>query len=314
MFDKARLRERIVQHLQEICVGKCEITDEAILEEEDPDTQEILAGLLMLHEDLEYERSRGEVARQLAEANAKLEGANTKLEETNRRLHLSNRDLEQFAYVASHDLQAPLRMIAGFADVLRARCEDQLDEGTMRYIHRLQEGAQRMQRLVAALLKLSRIESRSMTIQPVSCDDVLDRVIEVLRPDLEAIGAEVVVDELPTLMGDSVQLTQLFQNLMQNAIKFRGEAPLLISIEAKTHGKHCTFTISDNGQGFDSKNADRIFEMFTRVSTATKHDGSGMGLAIVRKIAEHHGGKVWAHAELGKGATFFVRLPLRLGV
>ncbi|MDE8652587.1 sensor histidine kinase [Novosphingobium album (ex Liu et al. 2023)] len=224
-------------------------------------------------------------------------------------LRRSNAELEQFAYVASHDLQEPLRMVANYVELLARRYEGQLDERADKYIHYASDGARRMQRLVADLLSYSRVGSQSKPLVPLDSRAVVEDVIRSLGRAIRASGATVDVGALPMVLGDEVQLGQLFQNLVGNALKFRAEAPPVIRIAAVPQGGLWQFSVADNGIGMDMRFADRIFQMFQRLNERGKYDGSGIGLTIAKRIVERHGGLIWVDAELGRGTTFRFTLP-----
>jgi PAS domain S-box-containing protein len=223
-------------------------------------------------------------------------------------LQRSNAELEQFAYVASHDLQEPLRMVANYTELLEQRYKGKLDEKADKYIHYASDGARRMQRLVADLLAYSRVGSQGKDPVPVATEAVVKSVIASLHGLVRESGATIAVGPLPPVLADEVQLRQLVQNLVSNAIKFRAESAPAIAIEAVPSGGRVLFSIRDNGIGLEAQYADRIFEMFQRLHERGKYDGSGMGLAIAKRIVERHGGQIRVESELGHGATFFFTL------
>ncbi len=219
-------------------------------------------------------------------------------------LRRSNAELEQFAYIASHDLQEPLRMVASYTELLGQRYRGQLDDKADKYIHYAVDGAKRMQRLVADLLAYSRVGSQGKPLVPVAMTAVVKSVLHVLAEPLREAGAEVVFGELPTVLADEPQLRQLFQNLVSNALKFRGEAPPRITITAARVDDRWQVRVTDNGIGLDMQYAPRIFEMFQRLHERSKYEGSGIGLAIAKRIVERHGGAIWVESAPGRGATF----------
>jgi PAS domain S-box-containing protein len=224
-------------------------------------------------------------------------------------LRRSNADLEQFAYIASHDLQEPLRMVASYTDLLAQRYQGQLDERANKYIHYATDGARRMQRLVADLLAYSRVGSQDVQWRRVQSGDVVRTVIETLEPSIRESGATVtVVGTLPSVLADEGQLVQVFQNLIGNAIKFRGDAPPQISVQATRRDSRWMFSVTDNGIGIDMRYAEKIFQMFQRLHEKGKYEGSGIGLAITKRIIEGHGGRVWFESNVGAGTTFFFTL------
>lgn len=221
----------------------------------------------------------------------------------------SNAELEQFAYVASHDLQEPLRMVASFTQLLAKRYQDKLDADGRDFIAYAVDGATRMQKLIADLLNYSRVGTRGKPFQPANCDAILERVLVGLKLAINESGAIVRHDPLPTLMGDDMQLEQLFQNLLANAIKFRSETPPVVHVAAEHAGNAWKFSVRDYGIGIAPEYAERIFMIFQRLHTQTEYPGSGIGLAICKKIVERHGGRIWVNSESGTGTTFFFTIP-----
>jgi light-regulated signal transduction histidine kinase (bacteriophytochrome) len=236
-----------------------------------------------------------------------------KSREENRRsqeeLARSNRDLEQFAYVASHDLQEPLRMVAAYTQLLAERYQGKLDENADKYIHYAVDGATRMQALVKDLLAFSRLGRKGMPIQPADCAVIIDLAIKNLQAAIEESSARVECGQLPTLVADASLLVQVFQNLIGNAIKFRGTAPLVVRITAEKLRQETIFSITDNGIGIAPEHAELIFEIFKRLHTRAEYPGSGIGLAICKKIVEQHGGRIWMESEPDHGCTFRFALP-----
>ena len=226
-----------------------------------------------------------------------------------RELARSNAELEQFAYVASHDLQEPLRMVASYTQLLAKRYQDKLDADARDFIAYAVDGATRMQALIADLLNYSRIGTRGKPFRPSSCEAVLERVLASLKLATNESGATVSHDSLPTVLGDDVQLGQLFQNLLVNAIKFRTEAPPRIHLSAERNGKVWTFSVRDNGIGIAAEYAERIFMIFQRLHSKNEYPGTGIGLAVCKKIVERHGGRIWVQSQPGSGATFFFTIP-----
>ena len=238
-----------------------------------------------------------------------------KLREEHRRsledLARSNRDLEQFAYVASHDLQEPLRMVAAYTQLLAERYKGKLDENADKYIHYAVDGAMRMQTLVKDLLEFSRLGRHGREFQRTECDAVIDIALKNLHAAIQESGAQVESGHLPVVMADAVQLVQLFQNLIGNAIKFRGAEPPVIRITAEKSRQEAIFSVADNGIGIPAEHADLVFAIFKRLHTREEYPGSGIGLAICKKIVEQHGGRIWLEPEPGPGCTFRFTLPDR---
>jgi PAS domain S-box-containing protein len=223
-------------------------------------------------------------------------------------LRRSNADLEQFAYIASHDLTEPLRMVGSYTDLLAQRYREQLDERADKYIHYITDGARRMQRLVADLLKYSRVGSQGVQMKPVSAAGVVKNVLDSLGPLIRESGATIDVDPLPLVMGDEVQLMQLLQNLIGNAIKFRADRPPRVSIAAIECDDRWQFSVRDNGIGIDLRFSERIFQMFQRLHEKERYEGSGIGLSIAKRIVERHGGRIWLESTVGEGTTFYFTL------
>jgi signal transduction histidine kinase len=224
-------------------------------------------------------------------------------------LSRSNADLEQFAYVASHDLQEPLRMVASYTQLLARRYADRLDTDAHDFIRFAADGATRMQTLINDLLAYSRVGTRGEPLQPVESDAVCAQAIANLEKAIEESGAVVTRAPLPRVLADASQLRQLFQNLISNALKFRGPERPRVEIAASRNGSEWRFSVCDNGIGIDSEHAQRIFVLFQRLHNRAEYPGTGIGLAICKKIVERHGGRIWVESESGKGATFWVALP-----
>ncbi len=226
-------------------------------------------------------------------------------------LERSNRDLQHFAYVASHDLQEPLRMVRGFVELLARRYEGKLGTDADEYIHFAVDGATRMQNLIRGLLAYSRVGTQGKSLEPVDATEILKQALRNLQTAIEESGARVTHDRLPVVAADDTQLEQLFQNLIGNAVKFRSSAPPKIHVSVVDKSDMWQFAVTDNGIGFDPEHANRIFEMFQRLHGQAKYSGTGIGLALCKRIVERHGGQIWVESELGKGSTFFFTLPKR---
>jgi two-component system sensor kinase FixL len=238
-------------------------------------------------------------------------------------LERSNRELEQFAYVASHDLQEPLRKIRTFSDRLRTLCGGTLDEAANECVERMQSAAARMQLLIDGLLSLSRVTTQGQSFVPVDLEQVVREVVSDLEVQIERQAGHVEVGHLPTIQADPLQMRQLLQNLIANALKFhRSEEPPVVKIEGKlTPGRQqrhsrqsgaeerCQVLVEDNGIGFEEKYRERIFDVFERLHARDVFEGTGLGLALCRKIVERHGGQITAHSTLGQGSVFEVVLP-----
>jgi PAS domain S-box-containing protein len=226
-----------------------------------------------------------------------------------RNLARSNQELEQFAYVASHDLQEPLRMISSYTQLLAQRYGEQLDDKAKKYIAYAVDGAIRLQGQINDLLTYSRVSTRGKPIESVDSHSALGEAIRNLTAAIEESQTLVVNDDLPTVRADAAQLVLVFQNLIANAIKFRsGESPR-VHVTARDDGGAWVFSVKDNGIGIDPKYAERLFVIFQRLHTRAEYPGSGIGLAICKRIVERHGGRIWFESELGKGSTFFFTVP-----
>jgi PAS domain S-box-containing protein len=223
----------------------------------------------------------------------------------------SNAELEQFAYIASHDLQEPLRMMASFAQLLAKRYKGKLDADADEFIGYIVEGAARMQRLINDILTYSRVDRRGQAFAPTDCAAVVAMVCTNLRATIEECGAAIIADSLPVVMADETQLVQLFQNLLGNAIKFRGDTPVCIHIGTERRGDDWLFWVQDNGIGIEPQYVERIFLIFQRLHGRGQSPGTGIGLAIAKKIVERHGGRIWVQSEPGKGSIFYFTLPGR---
>ncbi len=296
-------------------------------------------------------RHRDHLEELVAERAADLKKTNAELEHTTAELQRSNEELEQFAYVASHDLQEPLRKVASFTQLLAEHCEDKLDAESKEFIAYAVDGAHRMQGLIHDLLAYSRVGTRGKPFAPVDCETVFERAVANLELAIQESGAQVVHERLPTVMGDEVQLMQLFQNLIGNAIKFSrpgvkpevhvsaksvsgessvGQKALVnghSSLDGETNDQ-CPMTndaaqpsmtndsfwllsVRDNGIGIEPQYFERLFVIFQRLHSRAQYPGTGIGLAISKKVVERHGGRIWVESGLGKGSTFYFSIPQR---
>jgi light-regulated signal transduction histidine kinase (bacteriophytochrome) len=251
-----------------------------------------------------------------ATANAQIYAEHKRAEEAlarqARELGRSNAELEQFAYVASHDLQEPLRKIQAFGDRLKAHCNDALDERGHDYLQRMQNAAGRLQRLINDLLTFSRVTTRAQPFVPVNLSAVARDVVSDLEVRIERTDGRVEVNGLPTVDADPSQMHQLLQNLIDNGLKFhRPEQPPVVKVHGNLLGERSQIIVEDNGIGFDEKYLDRIFTIFQRLHGRLEYEGTGVGLAVCRKIAERHSGTITAQSTPGKGTTFTVTLPVK---
>ncbi len=249
--------------------------------------------------------------RKLAEASIK-EKAKA-LEFANAELSRSNKELEQFAYIASHDLQEPLRSISAACQLLEKKYHGKLDAKADEFLQYAVDGAKRMQNLIEDLLKYSRLGTKAQNFQSVDLNPLLRQVLEGLQASLQEAGANLTIDQLPTITADRSQIFQLLQNLIANALKFRSEKPPEITIGYREVGDAFEFFVKDNGIGIDSKYFTHIFEVFRRLHNAESYSGTGIGLATCKKIVERHEGRIWVNSEMNKGSTFYFSLPKRVG-
>jgi light-regulated signal transduction histidine kinase (bacteriophytochrome) len=231
--------------------------------------------------------------------------AEEKLKQTMVDLERSNKDLEQFAYVASHDLQEPLRMMSSYMQLIEQRYKSKLDADADEFIMYAVDGASRMQSMIDDLLAYSRVGTRGKPFEQTDSAAVLDQVLANLKVVIEESGAVVTHDALPTGMTDISQLAQVFQNLIDNAIKFRSDKPPEVHVGVEERGDEWVFSVRDNGIGIAPEYHERIFQVFQRLHGRGEYPGTGIGLAICKRIAERHGSRIWVESEPGKGSTFY---------
>ena len=224
----------------------------------------------------------------------------------------SNADLQQFAYVASHDLQEPLRMVSSYIQLLAKRYEGRLDQDAGEFIGYAVDGTHRMQALINGLLDFSRVGTQAKVFEHTDCESVMKAATDNLKVALQESGAVVTHDPLPTVVGDAGQLTQLLQNLIGNAIKYHGDTPPKAHVSAEQSEAECIFSISDNGIGIAPEHFDRIFQIFQRLHAKGEYPGTGIGLAVCKRIVERHSGRIWVESEVGKGSTFRFAIPCNL--
>jgi two-component system, sensor histidine kinase and response regulator len=247
--------------------------------------------------------------RQLAERNALLQREIEVRTEVQAALQRSNTEFEQLAYVASHDMQEPLRKIASYLQLLSQRYQGRLDADADEFIGYAVDGAKRMQALINDLLAFSRVGTKAKPFAPTDCNAIVRTALMDLQMAIEESGAQVEVGELPTVLGDATQLPQLFGNLLSNAIKFRRDVPPRIAVHAQPLGSSWRFEVSDNGIGIAAEYFERIFVIFQRLHGRSRYAGTGIGLAICKKIVERHGGRIEVQSTLGRGSTFAFMLP-----
>ena len=253
----------------------------------------------------ELTKANEQLERDITERNRVQQELTRKVEELAR----SNADLEQFAYVASHDLQEPLRMVISYTQLLARRYRGKLDASADEFIGFAVDGASRMQQLIQDLLSYSRLTIRGKALQFTETGAACNAALENLRESIKDSNAEVSVGPLPKVLADATQLAQLFQNLIGNAIKYRNKRRPEIHVDARPNGNDWVFSVKDNGIGIEPQYFERIFQMFQRLHTRKDYSGTGIGLAICRKIIERHGGKIWVESQSGKGSTFLFTIP-----
>lgn len=236
-----------------------------------------------------------------------------RLQQMTDEMQRSNTELEQFAYVISHDLQEPLRMVSSYTQLLAKRYSNKLDADADEFIAYAVDGAKRMQTLLHDLLDYSRVGTRGKPFSLVNCEHIVEQAMANLKIAIEECGASVSYDVLPTIMGDEGQLVRLFQNLIGNAIKFRREEAPQVNISAQRRNNTVTFSVKDNGIGIDPQHSQSIFEIFRRLHTSEEFQGTGMGLAICKKIVERHGGHISVQSQPGQGSTFYFSVDMAGG-
>ncbi len=246
----------------------------------------------------ELERSEGE-----------RKGTEERIKQTMAELERSNRDLEQFANVASHDLQEPLRMVSSYTQLLARRYRHVLDQDAQEFIDYAVDGANRMQRLINDLLAYSRVGRNGKPFKSADSNAILNQALANLSVVIQESHAVITADELPTVKASATQLVQLFQNLIENAIRFRGEQFPYVHVSARREENEWVFSVRDNGVGIDPEHSERIFVIFQRLNGKRAKNGTGIGLAICRKIIERHGGRIWVESKPGKGSTFYFTIP-----
>jgi light-regulated signal transduction histidine kinase (bacteriophytochrome) len=243
-------------------------------------------------------------------AEAELRRAHDELAKKADELERSNAELEQFAYVASHDLQEPLRMVSSYTQLLAKRYRDQLPADAQEFMHYTVDGAARMKQLIEDLLAYSRVGTKGKELVPVSLEAPLKRALTNLRAAIQESGAAVTCDALPTVDADEIQLAQVFQNLIGNALKFRSkEMAPHIHVGAVEEAGEWHISVADNGIGIEPQYFERIFMLFQRLHAMGEYPGTGIGLAICKKVAERHGGRIWVTSTPGAGSTFHFTLP-----
>jgi light-regulated signal transduction histidine kinase (bacteriophytochrome) len=234
--------------------------------------------------------------------------SNEVIQQYSENLKRSNQDLERFAYVVAHDLQAPLRSMAGFSELLQEKYANKLDERANEYIGFIVQGASHMQALISGVLTLSRVGRGGENPEATDCEAVLEQVLTQLRSVIRERGAKVTHDPLPSVLAVPLQINLLLQNLIGNAIKFQQKDTPRVHVSAERVGDHWRFSVRDEGIGIKPEDRERIFQVFQRLNPADKFEGTGIGLSICQRIVEHHGGQIWVESEPGKGSTFYFTL------
>ena len=250
-----------------------------------------------------------ELEQRVVERTTELVQAKKQVENINQELRHSNQELEQFAYVVSHDLQTPLRSLSMFTQLLAQEYKEQLDSQADEYINYIADGATRMQTLIQDLLAYSRAGKNEQTWISVNLKETLQQVIIDLQASIKEHKAEIIVKNLPTVIANPVEMGQLFQNLISNGIKFRGQAYPRIEIDTSSQAKQWLISVKDNGIGIDEQYSHRIFQIFQRLHPQDQYPGTGIGLTICQKIVERYGGKIWVESLVGKSSTFYITLP-----
>jgi signal transduction histidine kinase len=251
----------------------------------------------------------GELVDRFNEMLSEIQKREDALVRSNEALVRSNRDLEQFAYVASHDLQEPLRVVVNYTDLLAMKWKQTENPELNQFMQYIMEGAKQSQQLIKDLLEYSRVR-REGKLEEINTEEVLNKALDTLKHSLKTAGAEVHAAKLPRVYADPVKLRQVFQNLIGNAVKFKKAEPLKIEVGAEQKNGEWDFSVKDNGIGMDPKFSDQIFIIFKRLHTRETYPGTGIGLAICKRIVEQHGGRIWVESEPGKGSTFHFTLPV----
>jgi light-regulated signal transduction histidine kinase (bacteriophytochrome) len=257
----------------------------------------------------EYERKLEESNRELERKSRELGRRASELEQALAELERSNSDLEQLAYVASHDLKEPLRMVSSFTALIQKKLPSDRDPKIDQYMHYVVDGASRMGRLIDGLLEYGRVGMQARVLMPVDLNAASGTAISNLQATIQDAAAHVHIERLPTVSADESQMERLFQNLIGNAVKFRGKAPAVVRVSARRNGEMWQIEVADNGIGFEQEFAGRIFQIFQRLHPRAEYEGTGIGLAMCKRIVEAHGGKIWARSAAGKGAAFYFTLP-----
>jgi light-regulated signal transduction histidine kinase (bacteriophytochrome) len=272
------------------------------------------AELLIANNELVFQNEdKAKRAAELIVANNELAFQNEEKEKRAKELENANKDLEQFAYVASHDLQEPLRMISSFTQLLERKYKDKLDQDANEYIHFVVDGASRMQKLLINLLDFARISTRAKTFVNVDTKTIVGQAISILHQSVSANNALLSCDDLPVVKADEAQILRVFQNLIENAVKFKKKTPgsefPKIHIACTKQDNMYRFSVADNGIGIEMQYHDRVFSVFQRLHSARDYAGTGIGLSICKRIVERHGGTIWFESVVNEGTTFYFTIP-----
>ena len=260
----------------------------------------------LLKRSIRYSIERKKIESELQNYKSNLED---KVKERTKELEQSNKELQQFAYVASHDLREPLRMISSFLQLLERRYNEQLDDDANEFIEFAVDGAKRLDSMIKDLLEYSRVANKKRKFNDVDLNEVLERTNLNLKLAIDDSNAEIIANKLPTLSGDEQLLVQLFQNLISNSIKYRSKENPIIQISFNNEMNQLIFSFKDNGIGISTKHLERIFTIFQRLHTREEYEGTGIGLAIAQKIVQQHGGQIWAESEPGEGTIIHFTIP-----
>jgi light-regulated signal transduction histidine kinase (bacteriophytochrome) len=244
---------------------------------------------------------------------AEVESLTAEVDRLTAEIERANEDFRQVLYAASHDLAEPLQIVLTYAELLSSRCAGGLDETGERYLVGIQTGAVRIRKLIDGLLAYSRLERFPPELEEVDCTAIVDEALEELAASIERTGATVAVDALPTIRGARAELISLFENLLRNALEFKADEPARIRISATREDGNWCFSVRDNGIGIHHRQQERIFEIFQRLHGRGEHQGTGLGLAVCRKIVERHGGRIWVESRPGLGSTFRFTIPAASG-
>ncbi|MGZ7048194.1 MAG: PAS domain-containing sensor histidine kinase, partial [Methanobacterium sp.] len=281
------------------------------------DEEEIFKGFVVqLFDITERKKMEEEIKHAHDNLELKVQERTAELNKAIEELKRSNEELQQFAHVASHDLQEPLRTIASFTQLLERRYKGHLDENADEFMDYIVEAAVRMKAQIEGLLEYSRVITKGEEFELVDMNELLNQTLKVLKISIEDAHTEITYDELPDVMGDTLQLERVFQNLISNAIKFRRSEEFLkihISTYKSEDGNEYVFSVKDNGIGMEEQYFERIFTIFQRLHTMDVYKGTGIGLSIVKRIVERHGGRIWVESELGEGSTFYFSIPIETG-